>query len=293
MKRINSFFEVIEDGNIFHGKQFTDCKNYSSFSIVYISQYNKYSTMINANCSGKDSIYFFLLSDECIMPSGKIEEDDDYSGDNDETNSPQTSEIQIITTQPIIKTTFPIIKTTSPQIITTHPIIKTTLPIIKTTSPQIFTTQPIIETSSPNRKSDKIDSSTESLCKEVGKKYVEGKCVCDTDNEYYNINSKNSENKCYKKNDLPKNSYYNNLTKVYELCYKTCETCIMGGDFSKNNCIECTLNFIKEPENEESNCVEKCKFLYYYNSLNQYSCTEDEQCPNGASLIIRNKKKMY
>jgi len=65
----------------------------------------------------------------------------------------------------------------------------------------------------------------------------------------------------------------------------------MRGDFSKNNCLDCSLNFIREPENETSNCVEKCKFFYYYNSLGQYSCTEDEQCPKEASLLIRNKKK--
>ena len=61
MKRINSFSQEIEDDNIFHGKQFTECKNYSLFSIVYISQYNKNSTMINANCSGKDSKVFFWV----------------------------------------------------------------------------------------------------------------------------------------------------------------------------------------------------------------------------------------
>ena len=333
MKRMNSFFEVIEDDIFFNGKQFTDCEDYSSFSIVYISQYNQYFSMINANCNGKNNIYFFLLSDNC---------------------SPQTTNAQIITIQIKIETTLPVIETTSPKIITTHPKIDTTLPIIKTTSPQILTTQPKIETTLPiietispqilttqpkidttlliikttspqiittnlktdtnlpiikttslkllttqleidstlpSIKSDKIDSTTESLCKEVGKIYMKGKCICDIDNEFYSINSRNYENKCYKKSDLPKNVYYNNLKKTYELCYKTCGTCIMGGDFSKNNCLDCTLNFIKEPENESSNCVEKCKFLYYYNSLNQFSCTEDEQCPIGASLIIRSKKK--
>ena len=40
MKRMNSFFEVIEDDIFFNGKQFTDCEDYSSFSIVYISQYS-------------------------------------------------------------------------------------------------------------------------------------------------------------------------------------------------------------------------------------------------------------
>ena len=213
MKRMNSFFEVIEDDIFFNGKQFTDCEDYSSFSIVYISQYNQYFTMINANCNGKNNIYFFLLSDNCspqttnaqiITTQIKIE-----------TTLPaiETTSPQIITTQPKIETTLPIIKTTSPQIITTHLKIDTTLPIIKTTSSKLLTTQLEIDSTLPSRKSDKIDSSTESLCKEVGKIYMEGKCICDTDNEFYSINSRNYENKCYKKSDLPKNVYYNNLKK--------------------------------------------------------------------------------
>ena len=314
MKRINLDFEAIEDSDIYNGKQFINCENYSSFSIVYISQYKQYSVMINAKCNENDNINIFMLSDNCIMPSGEIEEDEDednISGDNKKTEFPPSTEAQVITTIPIIETTIivttqiitsiprietslPIIRTTSPKIITTLPEVETSLPITVTTSPKIITTLPKIETTTSIKKTEKIEvivSPTESLCKEVGKIYVEGNCVCDTDNEYYIINSKNSDNKCYKKSELPKNVYYNEITKSYELCYKNCGTCIMGGDFSNNNCLDCALNFIKEPENKTSNCVESCKFLYYYNILGQYSCTEDEQCPNEASLIIRNKAK--
>ena len=310
MKRINLDFKTIEDDNIFDGKQFINCEEYSSFSIVYISQYNQYSVMINAKCNSKDNINIFMLSDNCIMPSGEIEEDEDEnnsSGGNQKNESPPTTDVQVITTIPIIETTIittqiittlpiietslPIIDTTSPKIITTLPNIETHLPIIDTTSPQIITTLPEIETTIPIKNTEKVEPPIESICKEVGKIYVEGKCVCDTENEYYIINSKNSENKCYKKSDLPKNVYYNEITKSYELCYKNCGTCIMGGDYLNNNCLDCGSNFIKEPENKTSNCVENCKYLYYYNILGQYSCTEDEQCPNEASLIIRNKSK--
>ena len=98
-------------------------------------------------------------------------------------------------------------------------------------------------------------------------------------------------NKCYKKSDIPRNAYFNNLTQAYELCYKTCGSCIKGGDDFENNCLNCAYNYIKEPDNNSSNCVEICKYFYYYNSLNQYSCTEDEQCPIDASLIVRTKNK--
>ena len=50
-------------------------------------------------------------------------------------------------------------------------------------------------------------------------------------------------------------------------------------------------NYIQEPGKSSSNCVENCKYLYYYNILGHYCCTEDEQCPNDANLIIRSKEK--
>jgi hypothetical protein len=59
----------------------------------------------------------------------------------------------------------------------------------------------------------------------------------------------------------------------------------------ENNCLTCAFNYIKEPEKNSSNCVEGCNYFYYYNSLDQYSCTEDVQCPEEASLKINAKKK--
>ena len=90
---------------------------------------------------------------------------------------------------------------------------------------------------------------------------------------------------------MPKNIFFNNITKSYELCYKSCETCSKGGIYSENNCITCANNYILEPGTNSSNCVEDCKYLYYYNIFGQYCCTEDEQCPSDASLIIRTKEK--
>ena len=82
-----------------------------------------------------------------------------------------------------------------------------------------------------------------------------------------------------------------NLTQSYEFCYITCGTCNEGGNSIDNNCLTCAPNYIKEPKNNTSNCIEDCKYFYYYDSLNQYSCTDEEQCPQDASLIIREKEK--
>ena len=321
MKRVDENFNIIEDNDIYAGKQFLNCEQYTSFSITYISKYKKYSIIINANCNNDFGIKIFMLSDtNCIMPSDEIEEDDEpleiettlpkieSTLTKIETTITKTTipKINIITTIPSIKTTF--IDTTIPKIaqITTIPIIKTTL--IDTTIPKIIpiTTIHSIETTIISKLETSIIKikttipidvkktviQTESPCKNIkGTKYYEGKCICDTKNGYFSVNTKSAENKCYYINDIPKNLYFNNLTNSYEVCYKTCASCNKSGTYLENNCLACAANYRKEPERNSSNCVDECKYLYYYNAFNQYSCTDDDQCPRESSLIIRAKNK--
>ena len=131
---------------------------------------------------------------------------------------------ELPTTIPLFPTTIPKLQTTIPEIITT---IITTLPIIETTIQNIITTIPLVSQEStiiqeiktsipqvissflttisiiPERK-ENIESNTELLCKDNDKIYYEGKCICNKNKGYFSINSKFSENKCYKKNELPK-----------------------------------------------------------------------------------------
>ena len=318
MKRLDENFNVIEDNDIYIGKQFLNCEKYSSFSITYISKYKEYSVVINANCNDDFGIKIFMLSDSnCIMPSGEIEEDEEEEN-KDEIIEIQTTLPKIESTLAKIDTTF--IKTTIPKLaqITTMPTIKTTF--IDTTTPKIIeTTIPkIIDTTFPKKIDTTIpkiipitsipiiktiittvpieekmtDIQTESLCKNIkGTKYYEGRCICDTKSGYFSVNIKSAENKCYYINDIPKNLYFNNITNSYELCYKTCATCNKSGTYLENNCLTCAVNYKKEPGRNSSNCVDECKYLYYYNTFNQYICTDDDQCPSEASFIIRSKRK--
>ena len=273
MKRIDSNFNIIEDNN-FNGITFSGYSFYNTFSIIYISQYNVYSAIINSmNNFLQQNMRIFMLSNSiCEMPSGEKEDDE----------IPSTTIPKIATTIPDIPTTIFKIPTT---IITTKHIIETTISIISQESTLI----PEIKTSIPQIISSL--SNTEIFCKDNDKIYYEGKCICDKNKGYYSINSKSSDNKCYKKHELPKNVFFNEITQSYELCYKTCATCLEGGSFSQNNCLTCAANYINEPDKISKNCVDKCKYFYYYNSQNEYTCTEDEQCPKEASLIIREKNK--
>jgi hypothetical protein len=172
--------------------------------------------------------------------------------------------------------------------------LKTTisLPKIETTIPDILSTIPkiISETTIPQVISTFLDFKTDQLCSE-NKKYSNGSCICDKDKGYFSINYWPIKEKCYKKHELPKNVYFNNITQSYEFCYKICGTCNKGGNSKENNCLTCSTNYIIQPYSYTNNCVENCKFLYYYDSLNQYSCTDEKQCPQEASLIIREKGK--
>ena len=232
----------------------------------------------------------------------------------------------IITTIPKIETTIittiPIIETT---IITTIPIKETTIfstyTNVETTILNYITTLPESEnniiTTIPNSISEttniennnKFPSSyledstwtisedieqynleTEELCKDNNKIYKSGKCICDNESGFFSVNINPPDDNCYKKEEISDNFYYNNITHSYELCFESCKTCNKAGNFSENNCITCVEGYTKEPKNP-LNCVEKCQYLYYYNSFEQYSCTEIEQCPDDASLIIRDKNK--
>ena len=276
---------------------FEGCATYNFYSIIFLSKYNQYYALINSNCNNQNHIRIYMISkSECKLPTSEEDEVEDEGC----TEYLPTTYIQ--TTTPLsIETTIPqYIETTIPQYIeTTIPqIIETTIPqIIETTIPQIIeTTIPkIIETTIPQEIETTIPKNIETTilktCEDKTKIYKEGKCICNNEEGYYPINYSPPDNKCYKKEDLPTNFYLNTTSKSFELCYKTCGSCIEGGTGLENNCLSCGIGFSREPEKNSSNCVKKCNYFYYYDSSNQYICTEDEQCPDDASLIIRKKKK--
>ena len=97
---------------------------------------------------------------------------------------------------------------------------------------------------------------------------------------------------CFNNDTKLINYYFNKEKKQYEPCYETCNTCNYGGNEVINNCTSCDNNGIFRPEiNDTTNCVKKCKYKYYFTSYGQYKCTENEQCPIEANLLIKEKNK--
>jgi hypothetical protein len=107
MKRIDSDFNIIEEDDLFNGKEYSDCNDFTTFSIIYLEELNIYSNIMNANCEGEQHIRFFmLLDDSCQIPERQKKA---------QTTIPEAI-TTLITTIPKVFTT---IITTIPKTITT------------------------------------------------------------------------------------------------------------------------------------------------------------------------------
>ena len=63
MIRIDSNFNLIDNNdNTFTEKSFSNCYTLDFFSIIFISQYQQFSPMIQSNCGGQKYIRIFMLS---------------------------------------------------------------------------------------------------------------------------------------------------------------------------------------------------------------------------------------
>ena len=125
-------------------------------------------------------------------------------------------------------------------------------------------------------------------------------CIeCNNFEEYYYLNyfpnnqpMNNEYIDCVNNNNKPPNFYFNKENKDFRPCYETCATCYYGGNGIENNCTTCDEAFILKPDIiNTTNCVGKCKYLYYYNQLGQYKCTSIYDCPEEYSLLIIEKEK--
>ena len=114
---------------------------------------------------------------------------------------------------------------------------------------------------------------------------------CNTEKNYYptvpiEINGINYY-ECYNQETVPSGYYLDNY--IYKPCFSRCKTCNYQGNDDINNCTSCKKNYIFRPDEENStNCVTKCPY-YYYIFFDQYLCTDNNQCPLEASLLIRNR----
>ena len=138
-----------------------------------------------------------------------------------------------------------------------------------------------------------------SKCKECTKESLKyDLCVsCNEDEGYYeksydNINTFSFRN-CYKELE----GYYLNLIqKKYIPCYHSCKSCAPL-DYNKihHYCTSCneqnSFSIVEENNPTLMNCYPECKFNFFFDKNNDYTCTETAMCPQKYPFLIENTKQ--
>ena len=203
------------------------------------------------------------------------------------TTIPTTIVTSILTTIP---TTVPttIITTIPTTFITTIP--TTVITTIPTT---IFTTIPTTEV--------QVDISEDCeekclTCNEASKS--KGLCLsCNEDKGYRKVNYTKVLTQFYdcllNTSSAINKYYYNEETKIYRPCYKTCKRCAESGNEQANHCLECENGYMFRPGNNPyNNCVVYSDF-YYISPYNQYKALKILQCPEESPYMVKAMNKSY
>ena len=128
---------------------------------------------------------------------------------------------------------------------------------------------------------------------------VSHSCVinCDNHYEYENYCYGNCPSKTYPiegqylclKNKP--DGYYLDSNK-YKKCFETCQKCENGGTEENNNCVECKTGYrFFDDSIKKNNCYKNCNNYYYFDSSDNYFCTDDKVCPEQFKNLIQDKNK--
>ena len=88
-------------------------------------------------------------------------------------------------------------------------------------------------------------------------------------------------------------NYFLDNDGIYKKCYSHCKRCSQLGNDLIHKCEECNGNyiFINDPFAYTNNCYEICEHYYYFTGINQYECTQSNECPPEFNKLIINKRK--
>ena len=91
---------------------------------------------------------------------------------------------------------------------------------------------------------------------------------------------------CYK--DIEGYYLYN---ESYYPCYFNCKNCTEQGNETDNKCTECKSGYSFRPNSGNNNCYLDCDYYYYFDEENNYKCTNDKNCTEDYSKLIKDQKK--
>jgi hypothetical protein len=93
-------------------------------------------------------------------------------------------------------------------------------------------------------------------------------CLKDNNNNFIYHFIYNEEGKCINSDEKPSNTYLDDQSNTYKLCYERCSTCDKEGDNSNHNCNECLKN-------------EKNNYIYHFFSNIKGKCINESEIQNG------------
>ena len=133
---------------------------------------------------------------------------------------------------------------------------------------------------------DKCNSKCKTCSLESVSKGLCNSCNNDIGYYYMEDDDQNTDDQKNCINSFPINYFLE--VNVYKKCYKSCKSCDALGDVNEHLCKDCPDDYTK---NGTSNCYKICDYHYYFDSYNEYFCTESEECPEGRSKLIVDKNE--
>ena len=123
-----------------------------------------------------------------------------------------------------------------------------------------------------------LDSTKKNLC-----------ISCNNAQKYYlkeNDDSKTDKYiNCY--NQVQDGTFFDQITKKYASCYKTCKSCTEVGLVEDQKCTKCYNDYTLNG----TNCYQICDYLYYFDEDKEYHCTINNECPTDFPKKIKEKNK--
>ena len=143
--------------------------------------------------------------------------------------------------------------------------------------------------------SQKTDICSLEKCKKCSEKSLEyNLCLsCNEELGYLTVNYSTYQPgfvDCMKKeNPILNKFFYNQTTKEYRPCYRTCKKCDKGGNEEEHNCLECEKEYMFRPgDNPHNNCVVYSEY-YYINPYDQFKSLDVLECPEEAKYLVKEK----
>ena len=87
--------------------------------------------------------------------------------------------------------------------------------------------------------------------------------------------------------------YFDPIEEVFFPCFEFCRTCTKEGKADNQNCLSCEEGYMIHPHSSGIifNCIQQCRYSYYFTNTGIYLCTSTPQCPIDYNKFIEEKNQ--